>query len=238
MRTYLLIILSTFLWSSAYAQDVDTKKRWLFEAPTYLLLPSLERGEEYTQAQVSFGAAVRTLYQLPVGKRIRLAGGVGFNMQQVVQRSELDQVLCGETGGPNCDAGVLHTEAYVVNFALEVPLQLRLMLGKEGRGLYLFGRAAPQLPLFHLGDVYTVRVGDKEDSTDKGEYEGRITTMLSGGMGYQLRATDGLDVYVQADVGRSTGTVNEDLGTGTAASPNYLQPTRLWQVGFSFGVSF
>jgi hypothetical protein len=129
-------------------------------------------------------------------------------------------------------------QADVFNFVLEVPLELRLMLGREGRGLYVLGGATPQLPLFHLKNAHAARTDDLHASIDEGDYEGRMTTMITTGLGYQLRATDKFDVYVQAVFRWSTGTINEDLGTGTSGSLNYLQPARIQQIGLSFGVSF
>jgi hypothetical protein len=83
MRTLLLLLLSVFVLSTAYAQEGDTRKRWLLEAPSYLVLSSPKSGESYTDARLGQGAALRMLYQQPIGKRIRLAGGLGLAMQQV-----------------------------------------------------------------------------------------------------------------------------------------------------------
>ena len=242
MRPYLssLLVLLVVYSDQVFCQVTDTTERFFLESSTFASLTSIESGEEYTKGRIERGVIFRTLYRIPLSKHVKLSTGLGFGIQELSQRSQLDRKICQELAGRNCEAT---SESSVVanhtGFTLEVPLQLRVFLSAENRGLYLTGGAAWHLPLFRSLEVYGVAPNGDENFLREGRVSSRIYGLLSTGVGYQFRYSKDFAWYLEITGGTSTGLVVEDAGERNEdLTLNYFRSASMKQLGVTAGVNF
>ena len=223
----------------ATAQQTSPTNRWFFENATYAVQPVRVGGAEFTTGRISYGNTTRVLYRSLLGNRLSLATGLGIVVQQLRQRSELDQYVCAANllGCLDTPADFVVAEHNALN--LEVPLQLRAYLNRQQRGMYLLGGAAVQLPLFNLPSVYAVADDGTETIVPEGEIDAKTAVYASSGLGYERRVSDRMAWYLEVVASWSLNPVLGESGLqDSAGNLNYLQTSRVRQLGLTGGLNF
>ncbi len=224
------------------AQVRDTTDRIFFENYVFATEGGLESGADFTSSVYSLGNISRMLYRIPVSRRLSVHLGAGLGVRGFSQKSALDRQECRRIS-PTEDCSFLdgrYVRANHLSVFLELPAQVRYLLGGKGQGPYLTAGTAAQLPIINSVETYAVNTNGNETLLQDDELTARVSQLLSAGLGWQIRESYRNFWYLELTYSWSTNPVIENtVGTRRQnLALNYFQTIRARQLGLTGGFNF